>query len=152
MTHMSKMQRLDQSTNMVINQVDVPLLLEEELDIVTSITDPTIPPVITSLEGTKPSDADSRRQDDLVARGACTSKTCTTSCGCPASLAAAAARLDPDEFTLHPTVEAAVLLSPPRRNDLGVTTDKESGISYSYSLIQGTSPNTWYSCCSTPGE
>ena len=56
MTHTSKMQRLDQSTNMVINQVDVPLLLELESDTVTSITDPTLPPVITSLEGTKPSD------------------------------------------------------------------------------------------------
>ena len=60
MTHMSKIQRLDQSKTMVINQMDVPLLLEAESDTVTSITDPTLPPVITSLEGTKPLDADSR--------------------------------------------------------------------------------------------
>ena len=124
MTHMSKIQRLDQSTNMVINQVDVPLLLEAESDTVTSITDPHLPPVITSLEWTKPSDADSRWQDDLVARGACTSKTCTTSCGCLTSLTAAAATLDSGEFTLHPTVEAAVFLSPPREGDLGLTTDR----------------------------
>ena len=51
-------------------------------------------------------------------------RTYSTSCGCPTSLAAAAARLDSDEFTLHPTVEAAVLLSPPRQNDLAVTTDR----------------------------
>ena len=89
MTHMSKIQRLNQSTNMVINQVDVPLLIEAESDTVTSTTNPTLPSVITSLEGTKPSDANSRWQDNLVARGACTSKTCTTSCGCPTSLAAA---------------------------------------------------------------
>ena len=124
MTHMSKIQRLDQSTNMVKNQVDAPLLLEAESDTVTSITDPTLPPVITSLEGIKPSDADSRWQDDLVARGACTSKTCTTPCGCPTSLAAEAARLDSDEFILHPTVEAAVLLSSPRQGDFGLTTDR----------------------------
>ena len=43
---------------------------------------------------------------------------------CPTSVAAAAAKLDSNEFTLHPTVEAAVLLSPPRQNDLGLTTDR----------------------------
>ena len=83
-----------------------------------------IPPVITSLDGIKLSDADSRWQDDLMARGACASKTCTASCGCPTSLAAAAAQLVLDEFTVHPTVEAAVLLSPPRQGDLGLTTDR----------------------------
>ena len=82
------------------------------------------PPVITSLEGIEPSDADSRWQDDLVARGACASKTCTASCGCPTSLAAAATQLVLDEFTVHPTVEAAVLSSPPRQSDLGLTTDR----------------------------
>ena len=107
---------------MVLNHVEVPLLLQAVSNTVANKTLPkTLPPVITSLEGTKPSDADSRWQDDMAARGACTSKTCTTSCGCPTSLAAAAATLDFDVFILHPTVEAAVLMSPPRQNDLGVT-------------------------------
>ena len=90
------LQKLNHSTNLVFNHVDVPLMLEAESDTVTSITDSSLPPVITSLEGIKPSDAASRWQDNMVARGACTSKTCTTSCGCPTSLAAAAARLDSD--------------------------------------------------------
>lgn len=59
-----------------------------------------------------------------MARGACTSKTCTASCGCPTGSAAAAAELVLDEFTVHSTVEAAVLLSPPRHSDLGLTTDR----------------------------
>ena len=63
-----------------------------------------------------------------MARGACTSKTCTASCKCPTSLAAAAAQLVLDELTLHPTVEAAVLLSPPRHSDLGLTTDRSSEV------------------------
>ena len=110
---------------MVLNYVDIPLLLRAESNTVANKTlETTLPPVITSLEGIKPSDADSRWQDDMVARGACTSKTCTILCGCPTSLAAAAARLGSDEFISHPTVEAAVLLSPPRQNDLGLTTDR----------------------------
>ena len=44
------LQILNQSTNMVLNHVDAPLMLQAESDTVTSITDPTLPPVITSLE------------------------------------------------------------------------------------------------------
>ena len=93
-TQKSTKQRLNQSTNMVLNHAEVPLLLQAESNTVANKTlRKILPLVMTSLKGTKPSDADSRWQDDMVARGACTSKTCTTSCGCPTSLAAAAARL-----------------------------------------------------------
>ena len=51
---------------MVVNHVDVPLMLEAESDTVTSTTDPTLPPVITSLEGIKPSDTDRRWQDNVT--------------------------------------------------------------------------------------
>ena len=123
--------QLQNSRTDVLTTIPVQLLYAEPEHVVT-YTDTTqqnknthnIPLVITSQEGIKPSDADSRWQDDLVARGACTSKTCTASCGCPTSLAAAAAQLVLDEFTVHPTVEAAVLLSPPRQSDLGLTTDR----------------------------
>ena len=124
-THIAPSQRLNQSTNMVLNHVDVPLLLRAESNTVENKTlHETLPPVISSLEGIKPLDANSRWQDNMVTRGACTSKTCTISCVCPTSLAAAVARLDSDEFTVHPTVEAAILLPPPRQNYLGVTTER----------------------------
>ena len=124
-THIAPSQRLNQSTNMVLIHVDVPLLLRAESNTVENKTlHETLPPVISSLEGIKPSDANSRWQDNMVARGACTSKKCTISCVCPTSLASAVARLDSDEFTVHPTVEAAILLPPPRQNYLGVTTER----------------------------
>jgi hypothetical protein len=92
--------QLQKSTTDVLTPIPVQLLYAEPEHVVT-YTDtrqqnkntPNIPPVITSQEGIKPSDADSRWQDDLVARGACTSKTCTASCGCPTGSAAAAAKL-----------------------------------------------------------
>ena len=51
---------------MVLHHVEVPLMLNAESDTVTSITIPTLPPVITSLEGIKPSDTDSRWLEVLV--------------------------------------------------------------------------------------
>ena len=67
-TQKSTKQRLNQSTNMVLNHAEVPLMLQAESNTVANKTlRKILPPVITSLEGTKPSDADSRWQDDMVA-------------------------------------------------------------------------------------
>ena len=92
-------------------------------------TGPTLPSAIydsniNDSEGLKPSSTDNQRQDNLVTRGACTNKRCTSSCGCQTSSMAAAIELDSVESALLPKDVAAPMLPPLRQSGLGLNTDR----------------------------
>ena len=84
------------------------------------------PSARNDLKGLKPSDTDCPRQDDLVSRGACTFKNCTSSCGCSQILSAAAEEPVHVGSILQECVESTTHLTLPRQDGLELTLDRET--------------------------
>ena len=88
---------------------------------------PTVqePPAVIDLEGRKPSDTDSLEQSDLVSRGACNHKECTSSCGCSQVRVTAVAVSVQIGSTLQNSEEPTTHLVHPRQSGLGLTHDRD---------------------------
>ena len=86
------------------------------------------PPVISDLEGEKPSNTDNPRQGDMVSGGACTHKNCTSTYGCSQIRVAAATDPVQDGSVLQVCEKSTTHLTSPRQDGLELTLDREKEV------------------------
>ena len=96
-------------------------------------TGPTPPSISSDPKGLKPSSADNQRQDNLMSRGACKKKRCTSSCGCQKNSTAALVEKGSVESTLLPKVAATPVLLPLGQSSTGLNTDRGAKLATSTS-------------------